>query len=517
MHYHVMVVSSSNALCCLPLVVNHAWAVTRFLNANLQTRDKDELKQQFHLYIILQSHKKLHWRVASALSARFYTIILDFGASDVTRQYRQYFAGLRFNRDSKPYPMLSDKKLLQSLRKASSWLSEKAIHIPILLRLAQEDHDEVPYTEEACAEFHSLLSAILRGYESFLKNLKDGLVEFKQIFKQKDRKALLAKMNHLMTLVVSVSQYAAHLQLLTYSKLIVTHLDIMAFAFYQEWSLFQRPPPEESDDEWEDIDDDPGDNDELPGLYSNIRSQPNSVCDTFLQWLQLQVKHRIAAERLMSLNLQQPISIEVIDSMNKGNPAESWEKTVRDMAFRGLIEDPDKLVQLLRKIIPHSSHFDGTLHCEAILASLMMLLQDDAANLDEEVVKIAKVSPSILNIFTCLMENVAMQLSLHRRIQAMLSHMHAASAFPPKWAELSCGAGIPFRDIGMCASALASHRCSPGDGTILRTSTRTDFAFTLPGNTDTPRLCAINPAQCRKQGWRRQWRLCPEIKALQGK
>jgi hypothetical protein len=427
--------------------VNHTQAVACFLNASLKNYNKTELTQNFHLYIIARSHKKMYWRVALRLSTRFRKIINAFGDDDIPRCYGQYSAPIRF----------SDKPLIRSLHRAGNWLAEEGIHIPTLLSFAEEDCDDVLYSQTACTEFHHLLRGILLGYESNLKKLKNGLPEFKRLAMQADPDgdALLRMLDDLTIHTMNASHYASYLKRLAYSQLIQTHFQIMSFPFYQEWLLDQRsggPPLEESEDDWTDVEDDDsdlGDHDELIDLYSNVDSKPSDTGTAFLQWLRLQVKPRVAVDRLTSLNLQRPVSIDVIDSMNHGNPTEPWEKTIRDLASRSPIEDLDKIIEELKKILPDPFEFDGTLHCEAILGSLITILQDNSipVGVDEKVIQSVKVCP-LNSISTCTSSfsngNTALRRCLHRRLQAMLSRVHTAAAFSQRGGGASCGACLTY-------------------------------------------------------------------------
>jgi len=83
-------------------------------------------------------------------------------------------------------------------------------------------------------------------------------------------------------------------------------------ALHCDWPIFQQQQSK-SQPNAENVDDDPGLNDELSDLYSRIESNVSDVTDSFLKWLRLQVQHRIAVERLLALDLPRPLSIDVVN------------------------------------------------------------------------------------------------------------------------------------------------------------------------------------------------------------
>lgn len=372
--------------------MNHVEAVTCFINT--KSPNKLLIKQQLNLYILSQSYRKFWSRLASRIADRFYRIIVDLGDDDVGRHYSA----------RRPHhPIFPTKTLLRALHKSRSWFTAENIRIPTLLELANDTRDVIPYTSIACIEFHRLLVAILKGYRLGLEKLEADLAVFKQTGGQLNGQELLTETTRLTMHIKHVSCYAAQLQLIVYASLMDIHLDILSTALYTVFQLRQWQSKSEPDPE--DVDEDLGTNDELSDLCNSIESDASAVSQTFHQWLCLQVQHRVAVDRLLSHDFPRPISVEVIDSMNIGNTMEPWKTTIEDLASRFHLQGLEEITEALSQMMEKASSppvFPGTLHCEAILAALM-ILKEYTPVVPNDVIQKTWVSFSFSsNLSTCI-------------------------------------------------------------------------------------------------------------------
>jgi hypothetical protein len=273
-------------------------------------------------------------------------------------------------------PIHADKSLLLSLLQAEDWLAAEDIKIPTLLQLAQEDCNQL--SQIACVEFQRLLCAVVRGYLSCLRELGEEFKCYKEIAGQHnyDLAIQLQGLAALTDITWNVSHYAAYLKKLAYSDLIESHFEILSLIFHKEWILYQQArknhPDMESSDSESETDNEFG-NAKLSGLCSAIETKPSGpdISTTLLQWLRLQVKHQVAVDCLMSIQLPRALSIEVIDSAIQGNTMEYWQKTIRDLASCWNVGDLDQIITKLTTVMPATQPpaFPQTLHCEAILAT----------------------------------------------------------------------------------------------------------------------------------------------------
>jgi len=77
---------------------------------------------------------------------------------------------------------------------------------------------------------------------------------------------------------------------------------------------------------------------------------------------------------------------------------ENWKTTVQDLASRSHIKNLEKIIEALDKIMEKASDpplFNGTLHCEVILATLMNLGGSRTPIISNEVIQKASVCPLI--------------------------------------------------------------------------------------------------------------------------
>jgi hypothetical protein len=158
----------------------------------------------------------------------------------------------------------------------------------------------------------------------------------------------------------------------------------------------------------------------------------------YTEWLQLQVTHYIAANRIANLHNFHPagkkkVTISIISASDKKRKMMPWRTLIVellgevdgrwlcDRIAARIRDSPPKRQKFCKKL----DHFSGRLHCEAVMAVLMLLVDELKGDLNRDVATELEASPTSFHLRISPNYYGAASLQVYtRRIQTVLPCLH---------------------------------------------------------------------------------------------
>src|ERR1700722_2234204 len=357
---------------------SHVSAVISLLNAASMMKQNSSWDLDLFTYVTAKSHQKMRRRFQHPrYSKHFFEGILGIPpsrASDIRRPF--------LPPHSKDTPWgKRDVALMESLASPTTehFLVLSDLKIPNLLTLAKNYvvDSEPPsiYTSETCEEVQRLLSHLLRSYEAALLALDEfegqplrpeGIASFEMA-------------------IYCLAACGLTLRDLVYASFFEDHLLRMQLGDRRA----QQPDAKVDDD---DNGDDDGDDDgELDSDLISV--QPHtilpgkdslSICDSYADWLRLQVIYFEATNNLIGVSskfLSPRFSASIFAIPFPKKISHAWQDVLPAIILFPL-RDPDgtteytlkNALDVIESILPSGKlHSNGSVHCEALLAVLILL------------------------------------------------------------------------------------------------------------------------------------------------